>query len=172
MHFWFHQVVLAPGCPVVPLSQASLWPCLGEVEVSFWLCRTLAVIPVWVSHAFCILWLQAVFHHSLHWCLLGVVCLSQVAQIFCRIAQLLVVVAYTCFRSTQHHMLVIPEASVDDHHGPQLIFPFNWGLPSSVQIKDDITVLSAPVSTCIFILWSFTVMYSHVTDMLNTFSRV
>ena len=121
MHLWPHQVVLAPGCPVVPLSQASLWPCLVEVEVSFWLCRTLAVIPVWVSHALCILWLQVVFHHSLHWCL-GVVCLSQVAQIFCRIAQLLVVFAYTCVRSTQHHMLVIPEASVDDRHRPQEVW--------------------------------------------------
>ena len=53
----------------------------------------------------------------------------------------------------------------------RLTFPFNWGLPSSVQINDNITVLSAPVSTCNFILWSFAVMYSHVTDMLNTFSR-
>ena len=38
---------------------------------------------------------------------------------FCRIAQLLVVVAYTCFRCTQHSLLVIPEASVDDRHRPQ-----------------------------------------------------
>ena len=42
------------------------------------------------------------------------------SPIFCRIEQLLVVVvAYTCFRSTQHHMLVIPEASVDDRYRPQ-----------------------------------------------------
>ena len=147
--------VTPPGCtgsriPCRTLSQASLWPCLVEVEVSFWLCRTLAVIPVWVSDALCILWLQV-------W-----------------IAQLLVVFAYTCVRSTQHHMLVIPEALVDDRHRPQEVWisQFNWGSPSSGQINDDIMVLSAPVSTCFFILWSFTVIYSHVTDMLNAFSRV
>ena len=53
----------------------------------------------------------------------------------------------------------------------RLIFPIKWGLLSSVRINEDMTVLSAPESTCIFILWSFTVMYSYVTDMLNTFSR-
>ena len=41
------------------------------------------------------------------------------SPIFCWIAQLLLVVAYTSFRSTQHHMLVIPEASDDNRHRPQ-----------------------------------------------------
>ena len=100
----------------------------------------------------------------------------QVVEICCRIAQLQLCVAYTYFRSTQNHMLLIPEASIIDHHRLQDVFlshladvyPLNDG---SVQMKDDITVLSAPVSTQLAFFWSFIVMYSQVADMLNTFFR-
>ena len=172
MHLWPHQFVLAPRCPVVHLSQASLWSCLGKVEVSFWLCRTLAVIPVWVSHALCIPWLQVLFHHPPHLCLLGVVCLSQVAKFFCRLAQLRVVVAYTCFRSTQYHMLVIPEAAVDESLRPH----DGWlsHFTEVYQAQSRLMMISRFYQHRYqhAFLFHFTVKDSHVTDVLNTFSHI
>ena len=90
---------------------------------------------------------------------------------FCRIAQLLVVVAYTCVRSTQHHMLVIPEASVDDRHRPQEVWTsqFNWGLPSSGQINDDI---KGAISTGIILHFYFMVLYWNLLPYHRHVKRV
>ena len=51
----------------------------------------------------------------------------------------------------------------------RLIFPSNWDFPSSVHMNDDNTRLPAPVSTFIFTLGYFTVMYSMSLKCLTRF---
>ena len=113
--FRSHQVALAPGCTVAPSSQAFLWSCLVGLKI---FCRTSAVIS---GMSFtCVLYPLTAGSFSSHTELMpssGSMSLPS-SPVLCQIAQLQIVVANTYSRSNQHHMLLITEAPIDEHHGP------------------------------------------------------
>ena len=156
------------GYPVWPSVPAFLGP--EEAGVFFQLCTTLAVILVSASHEHCKPSKNA---GVLLWCCSSCAWVEdfyQLVQILYQTTQLLVFcVSLLPLISTSQ--LSVPKSVIwwPSQILRSLILPFNWGLPISVQIFDDITLLCSFVSTCIFNMQLFFYIYSHVAELLKIF---